>query len=159
MAWSVLVLGFNVNREFWMKKILSKILFTLLIISFLNYNGCYSMETIPKSDLETGNAEIDFSKEIFIITRDRSNYHFLPGNYKIVNDTLFGQYPVKDQSSTKSKIISIPYDDIVNIKQEDIDEVNTAGFSLGIASIIVLIGGVVLVIALITSLGEKIDSD
>ena len=142
-----------------MKKIVSKILITVLIISFLYYSGCYSMETVSKSDLEVGDAEIDFSKEIIILTRDRSNYHFLPGNYKIVNDTLFGQYPVKDESDKKRKIISIPYDDIVSIKQEDIDEVSSAGLSLGIVSIIVLIGGVVLVIALINSLGEKIDSD
>lgn len=142
-----------------MKKIMSKILITVLIISFLKFIGCYSMETISKSDLEVGDAEIDYSKEIFIITKDRSNYHFLPGNYKIANDTLYGQYPVKDESDTKSKIISIPYNDIVNIKQEDIDEVSSAGLSLGIVSIIVLVGGVVLAIALINSLGEKVDSD
>ena len=136
-----------------------KILIMLLIISFLNFVGCYSMQTATKTDIDLGNVEVDYRKEIFINTKDRSNYHFLAGNYKIVNDTLFGQYPGKEELDKNPTIISIPYNDIVSINQEDIDTIGTAGASLGIVAIIAVVAGLAILIIGFSNLGEKFNSD
>lgn len=142
-----------------MNKTLKTYLVILLIIALINLIGCYSSEIITKNDIEDIYSEIDFSKEIIVTTKSYNTYHFLPGDYKITKDTLYGQYLMIDSSGNNYSKVSIAYDNIVSFKQQELDALNTVGASLGIISIIAIVGGLFILILALSNIGEKFNSD
>jgi hypothetical protein len=129
-------------------KILKKYLIGILVIAVLNFVGCYSLDSVTKKDLDEGNAQIDFSKEIYIQTKENFRYHFLPGDYRIISDTLYGQGLVKNSTGETNFKVSIAYDDIVSFQQDGIDALNTTGLVLSIIAAGVLIFGVIFMASL-----------
>ena len=67
-----------------------KIITVFLLISFLHFVGCYSTETISIKKIKEGTEQIDFGKDIKIVTTEYNSYNFPAYNYQINNDTLYG---------------------------------------------------------------------
>ena len=73
-----------------------KYIICFLILSILNFTGCTYLEVINKEDVDEGRAEINFSDELYLTTKDFTRYHFLAYNYQIANDTLYGNGDNRD---------------------------------------------------------------
>ena len=130
-----------------------KILIMLLMISFLNFVGCSSLETVTKKEYDEDKNEIDFSKELYVTTNDNIRRHFLPGEYAIKNDTLFYQGAVENNDGESTLSRSIPMENIVSFEQNSIDALNTTGLVLTI----VAVGLLVLSVIALKSIGDTLN--
>lgn len=135
-----------------MKTTVNKILIMLLIISFLNFVGCSSLETVTKKEYDEDKDEIDFSKELYVTTKDNIRRHFLPGEYAIKNDILFYQGAVENNDGDSTLSRSIPMENIVSFEQRSVDSLSTTGLVLTI----VAVGFLVLSIIALKSIGDKL---
>ena len=110
---------------------LRKFFITLLVVSFLNFVGCYSSEIISKTEIDKGTKKINFDEEISISTKDYNSYRFGAHQYQIQNDILSGtgvttkfgkQIPFKGK---------IALNDVVSFEQKSIDAGATTGLVIG----------------------------
>lgn len=116
----------------------SKIINFLLILAILNLCGCYSAEVITKQQLDSKNADIDFTKALIVTTHDHKSYQFAARFYHIKNDTLYGEgRQIPDQKPFNGKIAM---NDIETFEQEQMDTAATVGLVLGIVIIAGLVG-------------------
>jgi hypothetical protein len=111
---------------------LKKYFIGLLTLAILNFTGCYSLEVINKEDVNEGQAEINLSEELFLTTKDFTRYHFLPANFRIASDTLYGKGTIQDSSSIIPFQGSVALTDIVSIEQRTPDTLATIGSVVGI---------------------------
>ena len=125
---------------------------SLIIISFLNYVGCYSSEFISKKEVDQGTKQIDLNEEISIVTKDYNSYHFPPEQYQIQNDTLYGVGLMTKLGKEVPFKGKIAWDDILSFEQNSIDAGATTGLVLGVIAIGVIIVGVVLAAAFATAI-------
>lgn len=132
---------------------LRKILIGSIILSFLNYVGCYSLEVINKNDIEENRSQIDIGEELYIITKDSLRYHFLPANFQIVKDTLYGKGSIENPSSTIPFQGKIAFSDITSLEQRTPDTIATIGLSVGI----IAVGVVVLGLAFLAAFGNALN--
>ena len=123
------------------------------MISFLNFVGCSSLETVTKKEYDEDKNEIDFSKELYVTTNDNIRRHFLPGEYAIKNDTLFYQGAVENNDGESTLSRSIPMENIVSFEQNSIDALNTTGLVLTI----VAVGLLVLSVIALKSIGDTLN--
>jgi hypothetical protein len=124
-----------------MKMAIKKILIILLMISFLNFVGCSSLETVTKKEYDEDKNEINFNKELYVTTNDNIRRHFLPGEYAIKNDTLFYQGAVENNDGVSKFSRSIPMDNIISFEQNKPDYLNTTGLILSILAVGMLVLG------------------
>ena len=107
----------------------------LLTLAILNFTGCYSLEVIDKEDVDEGQAQINLSEELFLTTKDSTRYHFLPANFQIASDTLYGKGTIQDSSSITPFQGSIALNDVVSFEQRTPDTLATIGLITGIIAI------------------------
>ena len=68
------------------KRIISKIVFYLLILSLINYIGCYSFKPITMKEL---NQESE-SSDLLVITKYKNSYKLFEGDYTVKEDSIYG---------------------------------------------------------------------
>jgi hypothetical protein len=134
---------------------LKKNIICFLILSFLNFTGCTSLEVISKKDVDEGRTEINLSDELYLTTKDFTRYHFSAFNYQIVNDTLYGSGAIEASSSITPFKGSIALDEIINFEQSKAD----TGATLGLIGGILAVGLVVLAIIAAADISDTFDSD
>jgi hypothetical protein len=127
----------------------------LLTLAILNFTGCYSLEVIDKEDVDEGRTQINLSEELFLTTKDFTRYHFLPANFRIESDTLFGKGTIQDSSTIIPFQGSVDLTDIVSYEQRTPDTWATIGLITGI----IAIGLVIVSLAFVISFEEGLDSD
>ena len=118
---------------------LKKYFIGLLTLAILNFTGCYSLEVINKEDVNEGQAEINLSEELFLTTKDFTRYHFLPANFRIASDTLYGKGTIQDSSSVIPFQGSVALADVVSFEQRTPDTMATVGLIAGILAIGVVV--------------------
>lgn len=111
----------------------------LLTLAILNFTGCYSLELINKEDVNEGRAQINLSEELFLTTEDFTRYHFLPANFRIDSDTLYGKGTIEDSSSVIPFQGSVALADVVSFEQRTPDTLATIGLITGILAIAVVV--------------------
>ncbi|MCU0333264.1 MAG: hypothetical protein MUC75_07920 [Ignavibacteriaceae bacterium] len=119
---------------------LKKHIICFLILSFLNFTGCTSLEVISKKDVDEGRSEINLGDELYLTTKDFTRYHFLAFNYQMENDTLYGSGAIVASSSITPFKGGIALDEIINFEQSKAD----TGATLGLIGGILAVGLVVL---------------
>jgi len=134
---------------------LKKYFIGLLVLAILNFTGCYSLEVMNKEDVDEGRTQINLSEELFLTTKDFTRYHFLPANFRIESDTLFGKGTIQDSSTIIPFQGSVDLTDIVSYEQRTPDTWATIGLITGI----IAIGLVIVSLAFVISFEEGLDSD
>jgi len=134
---------------------LKKYFIGLLTLAILNFTGCYSLEVINKEDFQSGQYQIDLSEELYLTTTDSTVYHFLPANFRIASDTLYGKGTIQDSSSIIPFQGSVALSDIVSIEQSTPDTVATIGLTTGM----IAIGVFVLVLAFYAAFASSITNN
>ena len=113
---------------------MNKTFFYIIIISFLNYIGCYSPRYVNKDILLTS----DLGKPagvVTIIMKDENKLEADEGIYELIGDTLHIT-GLKSYSKFVQKIdVNIAFDDILAVEIEEIDEFATAGCVVGLVSL------------------------
>ena len=120
----------------------------LLTLAILNFTGCYSLEVMNKEDVNKGLAQINLSEELFLTTKDSTRYHFLPANFWIASDTLYGKGTIEDLSSVIPFQGSVALTDVVSFEQSTPDTWATIGLITGLIAIGVVVVSLVFVIAI-----------
>ena len=122
---------------------LKKYFIGLLTLATLNFTCCTSFEVINKEDVDEGRAEINLSDELFLTTKDSTKYHFLPANFQIVNDTLYGSGAIEASSSIAPFKGAIALDEIINFEQSKPDTGATISLIAGIIAVGLLVGVII----------------
>lgn len=68
-----------------------KIIVNLLILSLLNFVGCYSFQAVSSTEYNRVEEEEGKPDEIIVTTKNLETYHFLNSEYFIKDDTLQGK--------------------------------------------------------------------
>ena len=134
---------------------LKKYFIGLLTLAILNFTGCTSLEVINKEDVNEGRAEINLSEELFLTTKDFTRYHFLPANFRIASDTLYGKGTIEDSSSIIPFQGPVALADVVSFEQRTPDTLATIGLITGLLAI----GLVIVSLAFVISFEEGLDSN
>ena len=134
---------------------LKKYFIGLLTLAILNFTGCYSLEVINKEDVNEGRAQINLSEELFLTTKDFTRYHFLPANFRIASDTLYGKGTIEDSLSIIPFQGSVALADVVSFEQRTPDTLATIGLITGLLAI----GLVIVSLAFVISFEEGLDSN
>lgn len=120
----------------------------LLTLAIINFTGCYSFEVINKEDVNEGRAEINLSEELFLTTKDFTRYHFLPANFRIDSDTLYGKGTIQDSSSIIPFQGSVALTDVVSFEQRTPDTLATIGLIAGILAIGFIVASAIFTVGL-----------
>ncbi|MCU0365516.1 MAG: hypothetical protein MUE93_07630, partial [Ignavibacteriaceae bacterium] len=99
--------------------------------------------------------QINLSEELYLTTKDYTRYHFLPANFSIANDTLYGSGAIEASSSITPFKGAIALDEIINFEQNKAD----TGATLGLIGGIIAVGLVVLAIIAAADISDTFDSD
>ena len=122
---------------------LKKYIICFLILSFLNFTGCTYLEVISNEDISEGRADINFSDELYLTTKDFTRYHFLAYTYQITNDTLYGNGAIEASSSITPFKGAIALDEIINFEQNKPDTGATIGLIGGIIAVGLVVFGII----------------
>ena len=122
---------------------LKKYIICFLILSILNFTGCTYLEVISNEDISEGRADINFSDELYLTTKDFTRYHFLAYNYQLVNDTLYGSGAIEASSSITPFKGAIALDEIINFEQNKPDTGATIGLIGGIIAVGLVVFGII----------------
>jgi hypothetical protein len=122
---------------------INKYIACFLILSILNFTGCTYLEVISKEDVTEGRAEINLSEELYLTTKDFTRYHFLPANYQIANDTLYGKGSIESSSPITPFQGKVALNEIISFEQKKSDTVATIGLIAGITAAVLLILGII----------------
>jgi len=129
-----------------MKNILEKFCFYLIIISFLNYTGCYSSTVVGKEKFfsESNTEPID---DLTIITNDDNKFILDEVTYQVIDDTLYLEGINRTNNKVYGQLIDekIALADIQYVEIEELNSSKTTGCIIG------LTGFAILMIALISS--------
>jgi hypothetical protein len=134
---------------------LKKYIICFLILSFLNFTGCTSLEVISKDDVDAGRAEINFGDELYLTTKNFTRYHFLAYTYQIANDTIYGNGAIEDSSSITPFKGSIALNEVINFEQNKPD----TGATIGLFGGIIVVGLLVFGIMFAAALGDTLNPD
>lgn len=118
---------------------LKKYFIGLLTLAILNFTGCYSLEVMNKEDVNEGRTQINLSEELFLTIKDSTRYHFLPANFQIASDTLYGKGTIQDSSSVIPFQGSVALADVVSFEQRTPDTLATIGLVAGILAIAIVV--------------------
>ena len=126
---------------------LKKYFIGLLTLAILNFTGCTSFEVINKEDVDEGQAQINLSEELYLTTKDSTRYHFLPANFRIASDTLYGKGTIQDSSSVIPFQGPVALTDIISIEQRTPDTLATIGLIAGIIAVGLIVFGIVVAVS------------
>ncbi|NWG27026.1 MAG: hypothetical protein HXY48_00680 [Ignavibacteriaceae bacterium] len=118
---------------------IKKYIVCFLILSILNFTGCTYLEVISKEDVTEERAEINLSEELYLTTKDFTRYHFLPANYQIANDTLYGKGAIESSSPITPFQGKVALNEIISFEQKKSDTVATIGLVAGITAVVLLV--------------------
>jgi len=92
----------------------------ITILSFLNLMGCgYTTETISPNEYNKFEKENGQPSGIFVVLSDSARYHFNAQEYRIDNDTLFGEGVQVINDSEIPFNENIPINKIISISVEE----------------------------------------
>jgi len=112
-----------------------KILIACMLISIINYIGCYSADMVTRNELEHG-----FSSEISLLTKDNETYYFPEHSYRLEKDSLSGKGRLLKSDYTFDVFNGkIALSDIELITGKKVDEGKTALLILGAIGISLII--------------------
>ena len=121
-----------------------KYIVCFLILSVINFTGCYYSEVISKKDVDEGRSQINLNEELYLTTKDYTRYHFLPANYQIANDTLFGKGAIESSYPIKAFQGTVALNDIISFEQRKPDTGATIGLIAGITVAVLLVFGLII---------------
>ena len=121
---------------------MKKICFYILIISFLNYIGCYSSQSVNKEILYT--SDLGEPAGIVVITMNDENVIELrKGIYEIVGDTLY-VYGYKQYIDHVERIdAKLALDNIQSVEIKERDDLASCGMIIGGAALALFIAGAI----------------
>ncbi len=112
-----------------------KISIVIILLSILNYTGCYSDGVITRDELANG-----FSSNISLLTSSNETYYFSKNSYKVVRDTLSGTGQLLKSDNTMTDFKGkLALNDIELMTGKKIDGGKTALLILGVAGISLLV--------------------
>ena len=114
------------------ENVMKKIFFYIMIISFLNYIGCYSSRSVNKEILYTSDLG-EPASIVAIITNDDGKIVLDEGKYELAGDTLYISGINKTNTSVYGQKIDlkIALDDIHSVEIEEFDGWATTGCIIG----------------------------
>ena len=118
---------------------MKKICFYILILSFLNYIGCYSSKSVNKEILYTTDLG-EPADVVTIILKDKKKIVMDEGIYELAGDTLYASGINKTNTSVYGQKIDlkIALDDIQSINIEEFDGWATTGCIVGVTIVLAL---------------------
>jgi hypothetical protein len=127
-----------------MKKIFENICFYLIIISFLNYTGCYSSKVVGKENFfsEISTEPIN---DLTIVTNDDNKFVMDDVTYQVIDDTLYLEGINRTNDSVYGQLIDkkIALDDIQYVEIEELNSSKTTGCIIGLTGLVVLFIGLI----------------
>jgi hypothetical protein len=123
-----------------------KIFIYLLIIAFLNYLGCTSLNVVSTGEVKEKLESGTYYQELFLITKDNNRYHFGKWGYHIENDTLIAKGLKVNMNGEVPFEGKIPLEDISYFEVEELNTLSTVGLVLGIGALAITV--LVLVLAI-----------
>lgn len=123
---------------------IKKYLIVVVVISFLNYLGCYSYEHVRSTAIKEQLEKEDY-QELHVVTKDYQEYRFDKNMYTIKKDSLLGIGVVVSYNRETPFQGKIALNDITDVKLYDTNVIGTIGVIIGLASIL---GLTILIIAL-----------
>ena len=124
---------------------MKKICFYILILSFLNYIGCYSSKSVNKEILYTTDLG-EPADVVTIILKDKKKIVMDEGIYELAGDTLYASGINKTNTSVYGQKIDlkIALDDIHSVEIEEFDGLATTGCIIGGAVVVSLMIAMIL---------------
>ncbi|MBT8379162.1 MAG: hypothetical protein KJN64_08020 [Ignavibacteria bacterium] len=114
-----------------------KIFISSLVVAFLNFLGCYSMQSISKGKFLSQQND----SKIEVQTTDNKTYVFEPNTYQIEIDSINGTGFMDYNDNYEQFKGKIPLDDITRIERNSYSSLRTwlliGGISLGLAILLV----------------------
>ena len=123
---------------------MKKIRFYILILSFLNYVGCYAWRKVDKETLYTEDLG-EPAGVVTIITNDEERIVVDDGIYDVVGDTLYIKGVKQDIDNEEQIDVKIALDNIQSVWIEKPDGFATAGCVISLAALAFIIVGVITV--------------
>ena len=130
----------SINRH----NIIKKYPAYFLLLSLINFLGCYSFEHIRGLEIRE-ELEQDNRRDLTIVTKDYKEYHFESFMYTVVNDTLLGTgiiYHLNREIPFQGKIAT---NDITDIEFKNTNIIGSIGMVLGLLTVF---GIIIIVIAI-----------
>ena len=127
-----------------MNKISEKFCFFLLIISFLNYTGCYSSKVVGKEKFFTESSTEPIN-DLTIVTNDDNRIVMDEVTYQVYDDTLYIEGINRTNVSVYGQLIDEKIA-LANIQYVEIEELNsskTTGCIIGLTGLAVLFIGLI----------------
>jgi hypothetical protein len=123
-----------------------KIIIYFLIIAFLNYLGCTSLNIASKEEVKQKLENGTYYQELYLITKDNNRYHFGKRGYHIKNDTLYAKGLKVNMNGEVPFEGKIRLEDISYFEVEELNTLSTVGLVLGIGALAITV--LVLVLAI-----------
>ena len=117
---------------------MKKITICFLLIAFLNYLACTTMNVVSKHTIKEEVKVGTIRNDLYIVTKDNSRYHFGSWGYRIESDTLYGKGLKINLKSKEPFEGKIALDDISYFEMEEGDAIATVGLVVGTAAIVLL---------------------
>ena len=124
------------------KRIISKIVFYFLILSLINYIGCYSFQPITMEEL---NKESE-SSDLLVITKNKNSYKLFESDYTVKEDSIYGSGRLEVR-----KGIKVNEDYTGSIYLKDIRLIKIARFDV-IGTFVLIAGGVGIMALIVSSI-------
>lgn len=124
--------------------IIEKYLVYSLLLSLINFLGCYSFEHIRGLEIRE-ELEQDNRRDLTIVTKDYKEYHFESFMYTVVNDTLFGTGTLLRLNKEIPFQGKIAANDITDIEFKNTNIIGSIGMVLGLLTVF---GIIIIVIAI-----------
>lgn len=121
------------------KRIVSKIVFYLLILSLINYISCYSYQEITKEEFNQTEEYVDLQ----VRTTNQYIYQFDENNYTVMEDSIYGSGRIKLKNSNKH------FEDYTgSVYLEDIESIKFDKFNTAITVLVIAVGVGLIVLGL-----------
>ncbi|MFC2119858.1 hypothetical protein ACFLQ4_02185 [Bacteroidota bacterium] len=121
---------------------MKKTVFYILIISFLNYVGCYSSRSVNKEILYT--SDLGEPAGIVVITMNDENVIELrKGIYEVVGDTLYVDGFKQYIDHVEPIDVKVALDDIQSVEIKERNDLASCGMIIGVAAFAFLIVGAI----------------
>jgi hypothetical protein len=124
--------------------IIKKYLVYFLLLSIINFIGCYSFETIRGTEIKN-ELERDNRRDLTIVTKDYKEYQFDSFMYTVVNDSLLGTGTLLRLNKEIPYQGKIAVNDITDIEFKNTNIIGSIGMILGV---ITVFGLIIIVIAI-----------
>ena len=123
---------------------MKKIFLYLLIISFLNYIGCYSSKVMGKEKFFSGGSREPIN-DLVIVTNEDKRIEIHEVTFQVFDDTLYAEGVNKTNTAVYGQLIDvkIALEDIQYVEVDEFSEVKTIGCIISLTGLVVLIIGLI----------------